>query len=550
MRDKRLRLPNEDVRLTPDEVAITQTRVFQRLFNLKQLGLAYLVYPNATHTRGVHSLRCLSEAVRIIEGLRSIGEKPSPEENQDIRVAALLHDVGHIPFSHTLEDEHTVLPKHDRPERLKQVLSALKDELQPEQGRLVDRATPILHAIAGGERATSDWRSDLVGNTVCADLLAYMTADADATGIEKRPGHYRIYEYFQTHKGRLCVRLTKEGFRTDIVSAIMDILDMRYALTERVIFHHAKCVASAMLARAARLCGLASEDEAQLIQIGDEGFFAHLQSRAAKLEQTSKQDATGARRLLYCLEARRLYARIFKVGRQARDHWDEGQYPNAFCARWRDGAAASQLLESVEDRHQLPRGSLVLWCPDQVPGRKLIETQIVWETAAGLQGPRTLRTIGEVGAHFAGVAKRVETMEGQYSDLWTFWVAIDRDYAERTAEVVQTLEDELDVECDEVFRETYLKKKLAGFESRSKRLRDVGRVLGGLQGTVLQSMSGQKGLSGEVPDDETVILEATKAAIEQKLGTAKGPKRRRSAEPDTLSRETQAELLPEDATNG
>ena len=56
MGDKRVRIPDVDVKLTAEEIAVTQTRQFQRLFYLKQLGLAYLVYPSATHTRGSHSI--------------------------------------------------------------------------------------------------------------------------------------------------------------------------------------------------------------------------------------------------------------------------------------------------------------------------------------------------------------------------------------------------------------------------------------------------------------------------------------------------------------
>ena len=62
MNEKRVRIPNLDVKLSLTEIAVTQTRQFQRLFHLKQLGLAYLVYPAATHTRGLHSVQCLHEA--------------------------------------------------------------------------------------------------------------------------------------------------------------------------------------------------------------------------------------------------------------------------------------------------------------------------------------------------------------------------------------------------------------------------------------------------------------------------------------------------------
>lgn len=66
----------------------------------------------------------------------------------------------------------------------------LKAELPGMDGDAVDRAKSILLAIAAKDDNQQDWRSDLVGNTVCADLLAYITTDAAWTGIEKRPGYY------------------------------------------------------------------------------------------------------------------------------------------------------------------------------------------------------------------------------------------------------------------------------------------------------------------------------------------------------------------------
>src|SRR5437870_12057563 len=86
MSEKRFRIPNVDVRLDEDEVAVTQTRTFQRLFFIKQLGLAQHVYPNATHMRGTHSVQCLYEAAKI---LNAVGKS----EAKEVRMAALLHDI-------------------------------------------------------------------------------------------------------------------------------------------------------------------------------------------------------------------------------------------------------------------------------------------------------------------------------------------------------------------------------------------------------------------------------------------------------------------------
>jgi uncharacterized protein len=218
--EKRLRVPNEDIRLREAEIAVSQTRTFQRLFFMKQLGLAYLVYPAASHTRGAHSIECLNQAVKILAALPS---RPSREEEDAVRMAALLHDIGHVPFSHTLEDEHAILHKHDRGERFSKVLDRLRAEISSQTARnTVDTARPILEALCEIPGSTQDWKSDLIGGTVCADLLAYITTDAAWTGIEKRPGYYRIYDYFEIRNGRLCIRLTKGGLRNDIISAVMD----------------------------------------------------------------------------------------------------------------------------------------------------------------------------------------------------------------------------------------------------------------------------------------------------------------------------------------
>jgi HD superfamily phosphohydrolase len=502
MSSKRLRVPKVDVPLSDTEVAVTQTRQFQRLFYLKQLGLAYLIYPAATHTRGAHSIQCLFEASRILAALHV-----PDNEAQDVRMAALLHDIGHIPFSHTLEDEHSVFPKHDRPERLRSSLDLLLADLGTEHRAKVEAALPILHAISSEDESTQSWKSDVVGNTVCADLLAYIAADAACTGIEKRPGYYRIYEYFTREHDRLCIRLTKGGLRNDIVSAVMDLLDMRYALTERVIFHHAKCVASAMLARAVRLCGVV--EDSNLLRMGDERFVDYLETLAKSIQSP---EGRGASNLVNALQCRRLYQRVFKISREARESWDHSRREDAFCAKWRNPADVAELLLHTEDALDLPRGSLVLWCPQAKAGMKLARAKVVWDSADGLQGPIELRS-ERVKQQFPGVGKRVETIEDQYRDLWTFWIGMDRSLSHRTAAVVRSLEEQIGISCDEVFEETYL-YSIPGYRETVNRSQRVRQVWETIQPRVEEMLVQQSALDGQLHIDDVTIRKAITTAVQ------------------------------------
>jgi hypothetical protein len=76
---------------------------FQRLRNIKQLGIAYYVYPGAMHTRFQHSLGAYSLTQQAMEVLTSKNFEITPKESEAVGLAILLHDIGHGPFSHTLE---------------------------------------------------------------------------------------------------------------------------------------------------------------------------------------------------------------------------------------------------------------------------------------------------------------------------------------------------------------------------------------------------------------------------------------------------------------
>lgn len=76
---------------------------FQRLRRISQMGLSYLVFPGANHTRFSHAIGCLHMMERAIEVLRSKGVEISSQEKQALYLAILLHDIGHGPFSHAME---------------------------------------------------------------------------------------------------------------------------------------------------------------------------------------------------------------------------------------------------------------------------------------------------------------------------------------------------------------------------------------------------------------------------------------------------------------
>ena len=120
-----------NIRIDPLAMELVDTREFQRLRYVRQLGLAHLVYLGATHSRFEHALGTYHLASRTISLLSERGELDgvSAEERQHVRIAALLHDIGHYPFSHALEE-----------------IGALNHE---------DVAGPLLH---GGSLGDGRWR--------------------------------------------------------------------------------------------------------------------------------------------------------------------------------------------------------------------------------------------------------------------------------------------------------------------------------------------------------------------------------------------------------
>lgn len=97
-----------NVELTEREWRVVNTATFQRLRWLKQLEMGHLVYPNATHTRFAHSLGVFAIMCKIARLLEKRKPRVRNRDIENLRLAAVLHDIGHYPYSHLMERLDTV----------------------------------------------------------------------------------------------------------------------------------------------------------------------------------------------------------------------------------------------------------------------------------------------------------------------------------------------------------------------------------------------------------------------------------------------------------
>ena len=202
--------------------------------------------------------------------------KFSSEEREIARAFALVHDASHIPFGHTLEDEHNIFTRHDKGTRLLGILdqpelkAALDIYYEPVRG-MAEYASRGNHTHSKTiHPLVKPYLIDIVAGTIGADLLDYLQRDNLFTGL-RREYDPRVFNYFAIRDDQLVIDLTKHDMiRPDAVSDIMDLLRMRYTLTEKVYYHHTKLAFGAVLAKAVRITherGLINEE--MLAKMGD-----------------------------------------------------------------------------------------------------------------------------------------------------------------------------------------------------------------------------------------------------------------------------------------
>jgi len=186
-----------DIALADEEWKVVNTATFQRLRSLKQLGMGHLVYPNATHTRFAHSLGVFRIMCRVLENLDHT--ELDNDRKSNLRLAALLHDIGHYPYSHLMERVSNVtLTEEILTSSDSKTISWQKDEYpdHEELGRyILEHQSDIREALGGDTRAkaigalfsrleaTDQQLSKLIHSSLDMDRLDYLLRDARAAGV-------------------------------------------------------------------------------------------------------------------------------------------------------------------------------------------------------------------------------------------------------------------------------------------------------------------------------------------------------------------------------
>ncbi len=300
-----------NVRVAADAAAIVDTPQFQRLRRVKQLGFAHLVYPGAVHTRFLHAIGVYHLTARATAGLARKGgldllDAEQAAEIPLVRLAALLHDVGHYAFSHAMEElgPEAIPGQHED-------MAALFLDSPPIRKALEPHGSGAPARIAELIRGASDHPlQGLVAGSLDLDKIDYLRRDSFFCGVP----------YGAVDVERLLDSLTlareREGAPLEIavtekgISALESLLFAKYQMFRNVYWHHAVRGATVTFRRLIELslaAGLLSVEE--LAGPTDEELLRLLAHR-------TEGDAAGQDRiagLLDALDDRRLPKRVLEL---------------------------------------------------------------------------------------------------------------------------------------------------------------------------------------------------------------------------------------------
>jgi HD superfamily phosphohydrolase len=244
---------------------------FQRLRRIKQVSLTHYVYPGALHTRFHHALGAMHLMTQAIDELRSKGVEITEEEARAACVAILLHDIGHGPFSHTLE--HTLINvTHE------ELSSLFMEQLNEEFGGALSLAIRIFR-----DDYSKKFLHQLISGQLDMDRMDYLNRDSFFTGVSEGViGYDRIIKMLDVHEGELVVE--EKG-----IYSIEKFLTARRLMYWQVYLHKTVLSAEQMLVATLRRAKQLTREGVELQVTPSLQFFLRTELTAADFQQRREE---------------------------------------------------------------------------------------------------------------------------------------------------------------------------------------------------------------------------------------------------------------------
>ena len=296
-----------DIKLEGLFLDLIEAPEIQRLYDIKQLGFAHLVFPGAHHTRLEHSLGTYHMALRAAEKINL-----DEDEKRIIACAAILHDIGHGPFSHTLEfilrdslnadhvdlteklifGEHEIFNQNEKEYIKSQSIVEILNKHSIDKKEIAN--------IIRGKTNKQQYLGQLLSSPVDVDQLDYLIRDSYYTGVAY--GMIDIERFLQT----LIISDNQLAVRKKGVGVLENILMARNLMYSSVYFHKTVRIAELMLSKA-------------IEKIEDAEPFEFFKMTDAELMNDLKKKGSFQYEIATRLKYRKLFKQAFATSRSTLD---------------------------------------------------------------------------------------------------------------------------------------------------------------------------------------------------------------------------------------
>ncbi|MEM4258008.1 MAG: HD domain-containing protein [Candidatus Thermoplasmatota archaeon] len=385
---------------------LLETRELQRLYNIKQLGFAHLVFPGAHHTRLEHSLGTYNIAAQIVEILQL-----TYEEKQLVKCAALLHDIGHGPFSHTLESILIEKFNVDHVDLTEKLIRGAYDIFKKEEQQFIETTSvhqiltkytidlDALCSIIRGVFLKKPYLSQLLNSTIDVDQLDYLMRDAYYTGVAY--GMIDVDRLQQT----LLIFNDNLAVQRKGVNAVENILMARGLMYSSVYFHKTVRIAEIMLSKAIEF----------LEHVEPFSFF---RMTDGEIIEWLKQQGRYQQEIVTRLKYRHLFKQAFML-----PSTDHNQQHTDLIRNLEDSRKRHEKEREFEQKLGIPHGHVIIDIP--LPELQRSEPRIQ-KTDIRIVDDTTVHTLDE----FTPIAQAIRS---RIAPDWKLMIVTDERYREKVS---------------------------------------------------------------------------------------------------------------------